>query len=390
MSKYSAISSALGYLYQIRLALFESLRKIKEEEPFNVSIETLDDIEFETSNDNRELVQAKHKQNSEINLTDASTDLWKTIRIWCEGYKAGILSQNDIYFLVTTESASLGSAAFYLRDSDDRNIESAVERLRSTAFTSNSESNKNAYEAFKALTPPELKCLFTNVYVLDNAPTINDLSALIKKELFHLAEYKFLDSVIQRLEGWWVHRILKQLLLKNKPILSEEIIAETNRLREQFRSDNLPVDDDIILSEVDATGYQDSTFVKQLELIGINKKRISFAIRDYYRAFTQRSRWIRESLLYVGELDRYEMRLIEEWEIIFEQTYDGLPNDTGEEERKLYAQQIYQWIESNIHAQIRDGVNHPSLPKGTYQILADKLRVGWHLHYKERLEQLLN
>ncbi len=79
---------------------------------------------------------------------------------------------------------------------------------------------------------------------------------------------------------------------------------EENRIRVQFKEDNLPIDDEIMGDSVDASGYQNHLFVHQLKLINIGRGRIVHAIKNYFRAFEQRSRWVREDLLCVGELDR--------------------------------------------------------------------------------------
>jgi len=39
--------------------------------------------------------------------------------------------------------------------------------------------------------------------------------------------------------------------------------------------------------------------------------RVEYAIRDYYRASEQRSKWAREELLVDGELQSYERELVE-------------------------------------------------------------------------------
>lgn len=160
-------------------------------------------------------------------------------------------------------------------------------------------------------------------------------------------------------------------------------------MREQFKQDNLPVDDDIMNAAVDASGYQDRTFVHQLRLIEIGNQRIFYAIRNYFRAFEQRSRWVREDLLFVGELDRYEDRLVEEWELLFEAMRDELGDDAAEEAKKKAARTLYKWVETGSHRSIRAGVTEPCIARGTYQILADKLRVGWHPEFLKRLKKLL-
>jgi len=105
-SSFSAVDSLTGYLYQVRYALLDALRRAKDDVRFSVSIETLDDIVFESDGQPVELLQAKH-HSKPANLTDTSTDLWKTIRIWVGQYKTRI---NSRYYLVTTATAKDGSA----------------------------------------------------------------------------------------------------------------------------------------------------------------------------------------------------------------------------------------------------------------------------------------
>ena len=47
-------------------------------------------------------------------------------------------------------------------------------------------------------------------------------------------------------------------------------------------------------------------FVRQLRRVNVGGKRIEYAIRDFYRASEQRSRWLRQDLLVDGELAKYE------------------------------------------------------------------------------------
>jgi hypothetical protein len=85
-SIYDASASALGYIYQVRYALLLALQKVSEvNDPDDclISIEKLDDIAFEQGGNPSELLQAKY-HGSPGNLTDRSSDLWKTIRIWSE------------------------------------------------------------------------------------------------------------------------------------------------------------------------------------------------------------------------------------------------------------------------------------------------------------------
>lgn len=388
--QHSAAASALGYLYQVRYALLESLTRLRKGYEFLVSIETLDDVVFENEGNALELLQTKHRINNPADLTDTSTDLWKTLRIWCEVIAQRSTSSSTLHFLITTAETSTGSAAHYLKPGESRNPERAMARLNSTANSTTNQANTPGYQAYRTLTKEQRKTLLSNTLVIESAPTMVDLDAALKEVAYGFAPKKLLDSFLQRLEGWWYRRAIQHLCEDSaQPILSEELDAEGATLREQFKEESLPIDDDIISATVDASGYQDRVFVHQLRLIEIGNARIFHAIRNLFRAYEQRSRWIREDLLLVGELERYEDRLVEEWDILFQQMVDDLGNGTAEEAKKTAAQTLYKWIETATHPQIRPGVTEPAISRGSYHLLSDSQRVGWHVEFQERLHRLL-
>lgn len=387
---FSAASSALGYLYQCRYAMLEALRRLPDGNQFCLYIETLDDVVFENEGDAPDLLQTKHHISDMANLTDGSTDMWKSIRVWIESTSSGNIPAEARYFLITTATCGEGTAAYYLRPGVSRDIPKALERLNATASTSTNQSNQSSYNAFQGLNDDSKSRLLKSVAVLDSSPQVDDLGAEIRRAVYYAVERKFLEQFLQRLEGWWLSRVIKHLKDTDaSPILSEEVEAERNRLREQFKEDSLPIDDEIMGASIDASGYQDHVFVHQLRMIGVGDGRVVHAIRNYFRAFEQRSRWVREDLLLVGELDRYEERLMEEWDLLFEQMRDELGEAAAEEAKVQKAQSLYRWVESGGHHPIRAGVTEPAIARGTYQILSDDQRVGWHVEFREHLQKLL-
>lgn len=177
--------------------------------------------------------------------------------------------------------------------------------------------------------------------------------------------------------------------MKKPQILSDELTSKISELREQFKQENLPVDDDILSAEINRSEFEKRTFVQQLNLIEVSDKRIFYAIRNFYRAFEQRSRWIREDLLHIGELDRYEDKLVEDWEIKFEQSKDELGESASEIEKKKTARKIYEWIESGDLYKVRPGIREDSISRGSYHMLSDELKVGWHVEFRDRIEKLI-
>lgn len=67
---FGAGDSALGYLYQIRMALLTALRRINpaDDDDFSIFLETLDDVVFEKTGTPLELFQLKHHSNAQANL----------------------------------------------------------------------------------------------------------------------------------------------------------------------------------------------------------------------------------------------------------------------------------------------------------------------------------
>ena len=122
---YSAASSALGYLYQVRYALLEALRRLRKGQEFLVSIETLDDVVFEKAGEAPQLLQAKHHLNQAADLTDGSPDIWKTLRVWCEAMATGNTLEGTLFFLTISQISNT-------RGINDINVSSMASPVLST------------------------------------------------------------------------------------------------------------------------------------------------------------------------------------------------------------------------------------------------------------------
>lgn len=389
-SPFSAKDPLKGYLYQCRYTLYQSLCKMYEGKIFNISIETLDDVVFENNGDAKEILQIKYKIKGKSDLTNASISIWKTIRIWCHLIKENEKRySNSKFFLITTGEIPDKCAAFYLKQNELRDIIKAVDILTTTANSSKYKKNESAYKEFESLTYKQKIQLFKNVILIDSAPTLNDLDLEIRKELYFAAKESFLDSFMARIEGWWFTRVIKHLNASNDSICSLEIRSKLDILREQFKEDNLPIDTDIIDFDIQQEMYNDYTFVKQLDLINISSKRVFIAIKNYYRAFEHRSRWVREGLITPEKLDRYEDQLVEEWEVCFERIKEKIGVDITEEQKVYFAKALYEWVETDAIIPLRPAITEPFVTRGSYHILSDEVRVGWHPDFEDRLKKLI-
>ena len=386
-NQYSANEPALGYLFQCRLALWYALRRLRDRDDIEIAVESLDDVTFSSEGKAEELLQTKHHLSAKATLTDACPDLWRTLRIWASQMQ--LIRDGVRLFLITTAAASPSSAASLIRDDSSRNVSSAHKRLLTTVATSTNQANKDAYDAFNALVPEDQAALLDAVTVIDASPNVLDVREKIESELRLAVRPQHLSPFTDRLEGWWYGRVVQNLAHKdNGVILARELRSQIDDLREQFIQDNLPIDFENVFSDEDVVkAMLGKPFVEQLRLVALADPRIRHAVTDYYRAFEQRSRWLREDLLLVGDLEQYETRLVEEWERAFERIKQN--HEVEEEPMKAVAgRAVFDWAESaNIY--IRPQCQQPYIHRGSFQILADKLKIGWHPEFLARLEHLL-
>ena len=211
---FTAAPQALGYLFQVRYALLSLLRRGREDPGTEMSIERFDDIAFEHEGTPEELLQTKHHIGTQGALSDASTDLWKTLRVWSTGILDGSFqAETCIFTIVTTALAPENSACSKLRPVEvgGRDPAGALSLLIKAATTSTSETNAPAYAAFLSLSVLQQQTLIGNMQVLDGSPDIVDCRDNIIQELMYSTRPKHLEGVCERMEGWWIKTVIAHL-----------------------------------------------------------------------------------------------------------------------------------------------------------------------------------
>lgn len=391
-NQFAAVNPALGYLYQVRAALLWSLQKLRHDEAFQVSVEVLDDVAFESDiGDHSTFLQTKHHSSRMASLTDSCCDLWKTLRVWIEGTATSLIPATASLQLVTTGIAPANSVANKLKLSG-RDIKGARATLDVIARTSTNAANAAAYQAYESLNAQQRLALLERVVIIDAAPTIADLDEELRTVIFWAVDRANQTPFLDRLEGWWLRKVIGQLTsTADARIASAEIESEMSDLRDQFRQDSLPIDGDLldfVLDDEAAAAHQHYRFVKQLEIIDAGRRRVASAIRDFYRAYEQRSRWVREDLVVTLDISRYEKRLAEEWENIFDAVCDEVGDAASDAERKSAARSVLQWAE-RASIPIRPGVTEPFLCRGSLHMIADEGRIGWHPNFRTLLSSVL-
>src|SRR5579885_864111 len=387
-----AQNQALGYLYQVRYALLLLMQTGLADPEAQISVEYLDDIAFEKSGSPFELIQTKHHINAKASLSNASTDLWRTLRVWSETFLQGKMqTENLTLTLITTELATPNSAPHKLRPRalGSRNVDEALTTLLAVAQSSTSQVNKAAYKAFLDLSLDQQRTLLAQIQVLDGSPDILHVQKEIENILRLSTREQFLHAVCRRLEGWWFDVVINHL--SSKPyhaIAFTDLRVTLNDIQERFYEESLPIDfpEPFEVAEKDAENDQ-RIFVEQLRLINARIKRIQKAISDFYRSSAQRSEWVRDGVLLTRELEQYETRLCDEWERRFESMREDFRATPTEEETQKGGRDLFNDIEQATLT-IRSRCRAEYIMRGSYHILADQMRVGWHTLYASRLHHL--
>ena len=388
-SSHDAPGPMAGYLYQVRYALLRALEEARRNPGRMLLIEKFDDVAFAEEGRPVELIQTKHHL-SKGDVTDQSVDLWRTLSVWVDRLEHDPTgAANTRLVLVTTNTASEGSALSMLRKlSAPRDEERALELLVRAAEESENATTAKARKAFLSISGSEREILVGNTWVFDETADIVDVREEIEEILHYSAQGDQLQAFTDELEGWWFSRVVGALGGSDvSEIAVVSVERKVSELRERFRVGNLMVDEALEALTPEATAGSDGrTFVQQLHLVDVSDGEVEATVYDYYRASAQRSRWARENLLLDGEAESYDRKLFDAWQRRFLGHMAEVDGETEEMEKRARGRSVFRW--SREYQKPLRNRDELWLSSGSFQMLADVVRVGWHPEFEERLSDL--
>jgi hypothetical protein len=390
-NRFSAAGSALGYLAQVEYALLIALQRMDTEDSLRLSLETVDDIVFDVQGQPQELWQTKHHIERHGSLGDASPDLWKTLHNWIE-----TSDDSSACFLYSTAIPKPGTAASLLgpgRSSED--VLAARERLDVVARAVGNAASADFYARYLSLNDAQRAGLLSRVVVLGAAATGERITEQLVATVRKTTVQQRRKPLVDRLRGWWHGRTMVHLTRITRGeadwIDIREIEDQLHLIAQSLRNDNLPLDyNNEPEPTPDEVAGDDRVFVEQLQIILLHHERIRQAVYDHNRAFLQRSRWQREQLLAIGELDSYDRRLMEEWKRAFLPLEEPDGGDVvSDDEKRKFARTTYVRLQERTLPEIRAEVRSGYIPLGSLHILADRLQIGWHPDWLNLLKHRL-
>jgi hypothetical protein len=390
-----AVDSFLGYLYQLRFGLLAALRE--KSANAHIAFELLDDIVLADRaqlDASVALHQLKHSIRNKASIGAKSKALWNRLGAWSDLIQTGKVDLDRCqFFLHTTGQVSNASPLRLLREDSRRAPEKARREIIKAAGTSSSTIVLESYSKLKILGVEKQKKLFERIYCADAQTNIIGLYDDLKSELRVACHPAHLDSHVRQLEGWFFDTAIRSLIpdgpVRVLPV--DTIRAVSAQIRDNFVASSLP--DEFSDSEVPFGSVLESDtrdFVKQLLLIRASRERIHAAQEDHYRAFAQRSLWAREGLVAIGELPKFDRKLINEWRRRHSDVRMKCQLAT-EESEIIEGMALFRWVEfdapNSLGLQLRTAVSSPYLIRGSFHVLADRRDVGWHPRFGELLQQ---
>jgi len=354
-----------------------------------VSIECFDDISFSTNGMPEELLQAKHSLKPKT-MGDKARQFWNTIGIWTKRVTDHPAELGKIRLtFVTTSTLGEDTAVSLLRsDPKVRDVPEAARKLAVAAAKSKNVKVKWATKAFLEQTPEMREQILGMVEMLDASPTIIDVSEALAATLKRACRPEQMPAFIQRLEGWWFGIVIDALATSGgKLIPVSSIDSKIDDLREEFGPQRLPIDYGGIDPSTEAIGLlENRPFIEQLKLIGLGPTGQKMAIVDYFRAREQRSRWARDGLLRQNELTDYGRQLTEHWQRRMGVAEGRIQEGMSEPELAGIGMDVFSTTTSNC-IPIRE-VSEAYVSQGSYHMLSDEQKIGWHPQYSWRLSCL--
>jgi hypothetical protein len=231
-NQFSAVEPALGYFYQLRYALLQTLRLPEETVCF---IEKDDDIDFIDPEEGRILASLKHKAPGDT-LNDLSPDFWKSVRVWLDYYIQRDISTALVsFFLFTTGRVTLGSFLEAFLPGAERTADWAT-LVSGVLGRSESRTIGKTKTLLDQLPKGKWPDFFRRITIFDSQERIQDIPKLIVNERFRPIRPQFRIPVYERLEGWWHNACIDLLTGKRKePMRGSEVSEKLGYIAEQFR-----------------------------------------------------------------------------------------------------------------------------------------------------------
>lgn len=393
---HSAEGAALGFYYQSLYALRAILEQPHDDAA--VCLERLDDVEV-VSNGKPLLAQLKHSITAKpIAVTLASRALWRTLKAWIDVLPRIVLEETRFQLVTVAPLGTKDVLAVLIEETGDRGPLHDLLVLEAQRVIDEHETARGSdtlplphadrvagCAAFLKLGQAKRNALLARITIRPGASNIASISIDIAAQLVNFPPEKR-PAICARLIEWWDLQVIFTLCGKRERFIFKiEVQQKIAELAGEIERDELLPDFENALLPDD---YEpDSMIARQIELVGGKRSDVRQAVREEWRARAQRHKWCLERFDMATRIDHYDKVLLEAWSDKHERMVEKC--EGGEDALKQKSgYQLLRWSYDAAHAEVRSFANNWSASyyvRGTYQVLAVDLQVGWHPQFKQLL-----
>jgi hypothetical protein len=392
---HSAEAAALGFYYQAFFALLVLMGQ--ETDNAAVGIEQLDDVDLKVDGHNL-LYQLKHSvSNAPPPISLKSKALWKTVKVWVDILPELTLSETTLH-LVTVATLAPDSPLISLTDLDAERIDlvEAMAQEAQRVLDARAAAAKagkalphadrvDGCSAFLALTETERLNLMRRTVIQHGSPAVGTIEDNVAGYLKLLPPDQR-PTVATRLVEWWDRQIVYSLCDKRERVISRsELQHQISAIVSDIEQDKLVPDFEVASPPKD---YQpDGMLARQVQLVDGKTSDLSKAIREEWKAREQRAKWLNGSPAMAATINDYDLVLEEHWS----DRHGQMVEECAELDHKGKCQsglKILRWTHEEAPSVVRpiaQGWNAAYYVRGSYQVLAIDLKVGWHADYAKLL-----
>ncbi|MCW3481048.1 hypothetical protein OL229_15990 [Neisseriaceae bacterium JH1-16] len=129
--------------------------------------------------------------------------------------------------------------------------------------------------------------------------------------------------------------------------------------------------------------------VEQIDLVGGTPNDVRIAVREEWRARSQRHKWCTERLDMATRIGLYDQLLLETWQDKFYRMVEDCDGSDDSHKQKQ-GHELLRWSFDFAHKEIRPFApnwNASYYVRGSYQVLAADIQVGWHPQFEKLLKK---
>lgn len=379
LSGHTAPGQALGYFFQLERAMSWIS---KTPMGSTIGIETDDDVVVKLSNGEKILEQDKSTTTS-FPFIPSRPDLWKTLNIWLEGITSGEIDLNTTSFYLVSNKVSRNSLAQKISDATTPQLaKDCLKEIKTVIAAIEGENKTIAEKLLNYEDKPFLELI--QKITFDGGDSVFDRKNIVSDLHIVNCDDDDINSILNELTGWLFNEVVQKWRDKKPAVIERDafILAKNKLIKlkiENFFNQQVYQLGD--LSNETIADHKKNIYIKQLSCIDATDGEKKEAISDYLNSVSKRTQLARKGYVTGKELQLFEEDLEKRWQKIFKTSLIAYKSFTPVEIGTIVCSETLEHNGEIGEVKTR----HYFLTRGTYHILAEQLKVGWHPNYKNLL-----